>query len=996
LKKHVHLYLLGFFLIFNATKNHAQLNAETTGSAQDLGNNCFQITPDQLDQAGGVFYNNPIDFANDFSIYYENNFGTKDLNGADGMALVFKPTSTADIGGIGGGLGYAGISNSLIVEFDTYWNDADNNDPYDDHIAIVSNGNPVHTASTNLAGPVQPTSTLINIEDGVDHNVKIVWTAATQTFEVFFDCELRLTLIQDIKNTIFGGDSSVFFGFVGSTGGLSNLHQVCFNRISFIDNFVLQDQTICEGESVQVDAEIPSGDTYSWSPSTGVSDISIANPIISPSTTTTYTVTIEDECGDAITESVEIIVTPKDPTVFNPISPICIGDPNPLPTSDTNGVTGTWSPAFDSNTTTTYTFTPDAGQCANSSDLEIIVLAETTTVFTPIADVCFGTSLTIPTTSNNGITGTWSPTFNPNTTTTYTFTPDVGQCASTADMTIGITPLTTPDFTPITDVCIGTSLTIPTTSNNGITGTWSPAFNPNTTTTYTFTPDAGQCASTAEMTIGITPLTTPDFTPIADVCIGTNITLPTSSNEGITGTWSPAFDPNSTTTYTFTPDTVQCATTAEMTIGITPLITPDFTAMADVCFGSSLTIPTTSNNGITGTWSPAFDPTTTTLYTFTPDPNQCADQTTMTIGIIPETTSTFNSITPVCEGTNIVLPTASNEGFTGTWSPAFDPNITTTYTFTPDAGQCASGTTLTVDIIPTVTPTFSPIDPICFGDAIGPLPTTSNNGINGTWTPATIDNTTTTTYTFTPNSGNCVENTTLEIIVLQQITPTFQIDDICIGETIPPLPNFSQEGISGTWSPAINNLATTTYTFTPDPGQCANPTTEIIEVNPINTLAITTENTSEPFNSNQIIEVTVTGGSGNYEYQLDGGNWQTSSMFQNVVGCQDHIVKVRDAEGCSNEPESTVTILSYPKFFTPNGDGFNDFWNIKCLRNNAGLVSIFDRFGKLLKQFKTTGSGWNGTYNNNLMPTSDYWFLVTYYDENGIKKEFRSHFTLRR
>ena len=559
-----------------------------------------------------------------------------------------------------------------------------------------------------------------------------------------------------------------------------------------------------------------------------------------------------------------------------------------------------------------------------------------------------------------------------------------------------VNPSESTTFTPIDSICVGDPNPLPATDINGVTGTWSPAFDPNTTTTYTFTPDAGQCAATVDMTIGITPLTIPDYTQISDVCIGTSLTIPTTSNNGIIGTWSPAFDPNTTTTYTFTPNAGQCAATVDMTIGITPLTTPDFMPIADVCIGTSLTIPTTSNNGITGTWSPAFDPTTTTLYTFTPNPNQCANQTTMTIGITPETTSTFSPIAPICEGTNIVLPTASNEGFTGAWNPAFDPNTTTTYTFTPDTGQCASGTTLTVGIIPTVTPTFTPIDPICFGDAIGPLPTTSNNGINGTWFPTTIDNTTTTTYIFTPNGGNCVENTTLEVIVLQQITPTFQIDDICIGETIPSLPNFSQEGISGTWSPAINNLATTTYTFTPDPGQCANSTTETIQVNLISTLAIITENTSAPFESNQIVEVTVTGGSGNYEYQLDGGNWQTSSIFQNVVGCQDHIVKVRDAEGCSNEPESAVTILSYPKFFTPNGDGFNDFWNIKCLRNSTGLVSIFDRFGKLLKQFKTTGSGWNGTYNNNLMPTSDYWFLVTYYDENGIEKEFRSHFTLRR
>ena len=559
-----------------------------------------------------------------------------------------------------------------------------------------------------------------------------------------------------------------------------------------------------------------------------------------------------------------------------------------------------------------------------------------------------------------------------------------------------VNPSESTTFTPIDSICVGDPNPLPATDINGVTGTWSPAFDPNTTTTYTFTPDAGQCAATVDMTIGITPLTIPDYTQISDVCIGTSLTIPTTSNNGIIGTWSPAFDPNTTTTYTFTPNAGQCAATVDMTIGITPLTTPDFTPIADVCISTSLTIPTTSNNGITGTWSPAFDPTTTTLYTFTPNPNQCANQTTMTIGITPETTSTFSPIAPICEGTNIVLPTASNEGFTGAWNPAFDPNTTTTYTFTPDTGQCASGTTLTVGIIPTVTPTFTPIDPICFGDAIGTLPTTSNNGINGTWFPTTIDNTTTTTYIFTPNGGNCVENTTLEAIVLQQITPTFQIDDICIGETIPSLPNFSQEGISGTWSPAINNLATTTYTFTPDPGQCANSTTETIQVNLISTLAIITENTSAPFESNQIVEVTVTGGSGNYEYQLDGGNWQTSSIFQNVVGCQDHIVKVRDAEGCSNEPESAVTILSYPKFFTPNGDGFNDFWNIKCLRNSTGLVSIFDRFGKLLKQFKTTGSGWNGTYNNNLMPTSDYWFLVTYYDENGIEKEFRSHFTLRR
>jgi gliding motility-associated-like protein len=72
------------------------------------------------------------------------------------------------------------------------------------------------------------------------------------------------------------------------------------------------------------------------------------------------------------------------------------------------------------------------------------------------------------------------------------------------------------------------------------------------------------------------------------------------------------------------------------------------------------------------------------------------------------------------------------------------------------------------------------------------------------------------------------------------------------------------------------------------------------------------------------------------------------------------------------------------------------FGTSNVLKNRTGLISIFDRFGKLLKQFKTTSSGWNGSYNDALMPTSDYWFMVRYFDENGLEKEFRSHFTLRR
>ncbi|MFZ4106307.1 MAG: hypothetical protein ACOYK3_07895, partial [Flavobacterium sp.] len=115
---------------------------------------------------------------------------------------------------------------------------------------------------------------------------------------------------------------------------------------------------------------------------------------------------------------------------------------------------------------------------------------------------------------------------------------------------------------------------------------------------------------------------------------------------------------------------------------------------------------------------------------------------------------------------------------------------------------------------------------------IAALPTTSTNGITGTWSPA-INNTATTTYTFTPTDVICNNVTTMTITVNPLTTPTFtQVAAVCSGATIAALPTTSTNGITGTWSPDINNLATTTYTFTPTDEICNNITTMTITVNP--------------------------------------------------------------------------------------------------------------------------------------------------------------------
>ncbi|MBS1732953.1 MAG: gliding motility-associated C-terminal domain-containing protein, partial [Bacteroidetes bacterium] len=395
----------------------------------------------------------------------------------------------------------------------------------------------------------------------------------------------------------------------------------------------------------------------------------------------------------------------------------------------------------------------------------------------------------------------------------------------------------TPTFNPVAAICSGAALSpLPTTSLNGITGSWSPALNNTTTTTYTFTPTAGQCATTATLTITVNPNVTPTFNPVAAICSGAALSpLPTTSLNGITGSWSPALNNTTTTTYTFTPTAGQCATTATLTITVNPNVTPTFNPVAAICSGAALSpLPTTSLNGITGSWSPVLNNTTTTTYTFTPTVGQCATTATQTITVNPNVTPTFNPVAAICSGAALSsLPTTSLNGITGSWSPALNNTATTTYTFTPTAGQCATTATLTITVNSgTVTPTFNPVAAICSGAALSPLPTTSLNGITGSWSPA-LNNTATTTYTFTPDAGQCANTVTLTITVNPNITPTFNaVAAICSGSALSPLPTTSLNGITGAWSPALNNSATTTYTFTPTAGQCATTTTLTITVNP--------------------------------------------------------------------------------------------------------------------------------------------------------------------
>ena len=135
------------------------------------------------------------------------------------------------------------------------------------------------------------------------------------------------------------------------------------------------------------------------------------------------------------------------------------------------------------------------------------------------------------------------------------------------------TQVQTASFTQIPPICRGEAIQLPTSSSNDVVGTWAPAVNNTQTTTYTFLPSEGQCATSTVMTVQVNQPVTPAFNPIGPFNSGTNFTLPSTSNNGINGNWSPAINNTKTTTYTFTPDAGQCATTAQVTVTINDIVT---------------------------------------------------------------------------------------------------------------------------------------------------------------------------------------------------------------------------------------------------------------------------------------------------------------------------------------------------------------------------------------------------------------------------------------
>lgn len=242
--------------------------------------------------------------------------------------------------------------------------------------------------------------------------------------------------------------------------------------------------------------------------------------------------------------------------------------------------------------------------------------------------------------------------------------------------------------------------------------------------------------------------------------------------------------------------------------------------------------------------------------------------------------------------------------------------------------------------------------------------------------------------------------TVVETPVINFSTEVFVCEDsagVFIGETTPdPLYTYSWD--TGESTPGITVTQGGYYTLTITNNQLGISclTSVMIAVVLSETPAIT-DVIIDDLQNNNTVEV-ITNVAGSFEYQIDNGAFQNSNIFTNVPPGV-HTVTINDLNGCGSVTE-TITVVGFPSFFTPNGDGTNDYWHILGVSNlEDPMVYVYDRYGKLLKQLDDSTLGWDGTFNGKELPSTDYWFKLTYTDTEGQRieaKYINNHFSLKR
>jgi len=521
----------------------------------------------------------------------------------------------------------------------------------------------------------------------------------------------------------------------------------------------------------------------------------------------------------------------------------------------------------------------------------------------------------------------------------------LSSAASTLNQTIcNGNPITTITWTSTGgSACNFTGLPSGVTGNyNAGTGAITISGTPTTNGTFNFTVAlSGSCgSSTATGTLTISNNITATFPSYGPYCIGeTPSSLPTNSTNGVTGTWSPASINTGiagTFNFTFTPSAGQCSAPVVISIIVNNGTVAAFDNFGPYCHGSVADVlPQTSNNGVTGTWSPSAITTAVdgiSVYTFTPGSGVCNSDINISVQITPLPLVNVAITRPLsCTGLNGLVSVSATSGtppFSGTGTFAVTTGIHD-YTVTDSRG-CIGFTQISIQAPESIEAEITKLDDAkCFGEATGRIAIEISNGnpsYNISWT------------------GH------------NQVSQT---GDILI------------EGlISGDYTITITDAAACTHI----------ETISILEPSELEVSYYSSGPTCIG-NTDGYIDFLVSGGTQPYSYFLDDYNIDTTAI--NNLNDGTYMITIRDENNCSKDlggiklTDAPVDCLKIPNAFSPNADGINDLWeigNIELFPNSE--VHIFNRWGQIIYYDKPLDAPWNGFYNGKPVPSGTYIYIL--------------------
>lgn len=677
-------------------------------------------------------------------------------------------------------------------------------------------------------------------------------------------------------------------------------------------------QTICIGGSATLTGT--GAVSYVWSPATGLSCTACANPLASPASTTTYTVTgtAANGCTNNSTATVTVNSLPTVNVGAN--QTVCAGGSASLLAS--GAVSYVWSPSAGLSCTA----------CAN-------------------------------------------PTATPPVTTTYTVTgTNSNGCTNTSTVTVTVNPLPTVSAGSNATICFGDSATL--SASGGVSYVWSPVAglscttcqnpkaSPGITTTYTVTGTGSNgCINTSTVIVTVNPRPAVNAGSNQNICIGSSATL--TATGGVSYVWSPATglsctacasptaSPTTTTVYTVTgTGSNGCTNTSTVNVNVNPL--PNVSAGANQITCPNVPVSLLATGATTYVWSPSTglsctacaNPTATisltTTYTVTgTNSNGCVNTSSVTVTVNPQPNISAGSNTAICIGDTAQLNATG--GITYSWSPSTGlscttcdnpkatPGITTTYTVTGTVGTgCSNTSTVTVTVNPLPAVSAGSNQTICIG---GSATLSATGAVSYVWTPATglsctacaspvASPTTTTTYTVTGTNANGCKNTST---VTVNVNPLPVVNaganqTICPGGSAPLL---ATGAVSYVWSPATGlsctacanpnatPALTTTYTVTgTNANGCVNTSSVTITVNPQPTIGAGS-NTSICIGDTAQLNAT-----GGISYVWSPAAGLTCTACANPKASPavttTYTVTGTGANGCTNTSNVTVTVNLKP------------------------------------------------------------------------------------